>query len=369
MISARKKVLIAIGDVASGHRVPAIAIRDAIENLYPGRVTIEIVDFFQSRDPSPLSGGSAKTVRLMATNRFLSSINSAFWTLSNSRLFHPCEKSFIRKRCGNCYYDILRQKAPDLLITLHPYLSELLGKWRSALSFQHAAVVLELGTPMRASASNTFDLVVSPTELTTRRLRDMGVDVSRIITNLFPFQADLLLGRPRIEMVNELRLDAGKPIQLLTGGGISIAAMDDLLRQLVREERQIVILTGKDRAFSNSLRNIYSGYDSLRVIDFTDRVQDYYSVADLVIAKPGASTVMEMELLEKRCLLTFPAGPQEKGNLQYALQNPNFLHIGSSTSGVDALIEEVLSTSSVTTSRRKLGETKELAAHCLSLIL
>lgn len=364
-----KKIVIAIGDVGAGHRVPANAIRQAIETLHPGLFHIEIIDFFRIRDPSPLPGGSEATIRSTSKKGFLNRINSGFWHLSNSRWLHPFERHFVRRRCANDYLEMLRREAPDLLITLHPYLSELLGIWRGELGFRHVAVLLELGSPMRASASSTFDLAVSPTESATQRLCQMGAPRSRIATGLFPFRPSLLSCRSRAEMAKELNLDPDKPVFLLCGGGISIASSSKLLKMLTVAGRQVVVLCGKDQRFLDSFRESFPESRSVRAIGFTDRVQDYYSLADLVITKPGASSVIEMELLGKRCLLTAPVGPQERGNLDYALQNPNFRYIGHSHTFLDSAIETMLLSPPSFSSRRRTSEPEELAARCLSLVL
>lgn len=363
-----RKIVIAIEDVAAGHRVPAIAIQEAIESLHPGQFEIEIVDFLKYRDPSPLPGGSEGSVRVTSTNNFLNSVNSAFWHLSNSRLFHPYERHFIQKRCGNHYRDLIKRKAPNLLISVHPYLSELLGSWREDLSFQHAAIVLELGTPMRSSATDTFDLLVCPTELAAQRLRRMGTPDTKIVKGLFPFQSGLSSARSRSEMANELGLNPAKPILLLTGGGVSTASVAKHLDSLDLRHFQIVVLSGKDERFTETLRQNYVENETVRIVRFTNRIMDFYALADLVIAKPGASTVMEMELLSKRCLLTSPAGPQENGNVEYALQSPNFRYIGRSSRHFDTIIEDMLVSPPTSDSRRRQEETEELATRCLSLI-
>ena len=362
------KILIAVGDVAAGHSVPAAAIKQAIQTLHPERYKIEVVDFFQYRDPFPFKGGSAASVRITSTNPFLKQLNAAFWHLSNSRLIHPFERLFIQKRCGRHYYELLRGKAPDLLITVHPYLSEILGQWRDLLNFQHAAVVLELGTPMRSSASNSFDLAISPTATTTRRLCQMGVPESKIKTGLFPFHPRFCSSRSRNETAGELGLNPGKPVILISGGGISTASMTRQIRELTSQDRQVIILAGKDRYFCDAIRKEYAECDSVRVIGFTDQVQDYFALADIVVAKPGASTVMEMEVLGKPCLLTFPAGPQERGNLEYALQNPSFRYAGRFSTRIESSIRDLLEASPNAASRRRLEETGELVTQCLSLI-
>ena len=62
MAKNSKRILIAVGDVAAGHRVPAVAIQQAVNTLHPGSYDIEVVGFFQYRDPFPFTGGSAASL-------------------------------------------------------------------------------------------------------------------------------------------------------------------------------------------------------------------------------------------------------------------------------------------------------------------
>lgn len=368
MAPPRSRILIAIGDVGAGHRVPAAAIRDVIETLHPGRYEVTLVDFFSFRDPSPFPGGSESSVRATSRSAWLSRLNRTFWHLSNSRAFHPFERTFVKQRCARNYFSLLRERSPDLLITVHPYLSELLGPWRDQLGFRHASVILELGTPMRSSASDSFDLAFSPTQETTTQLHRMGAPEKKIVTGLFPFRPDLLTVRSREEVAEELGFDPALPTLLLCGGGSSIAAMRDAITRLVRAGRQLLIATGNNTAFAEKIRRDFPDSRLVKTVGFVENIQDYYALADLIIAKPGASTVMEIGVHGRPCLLTAPVGPQEDGNVRYALRNPRFRLAGSFSPSFDHLVEEMLDSRHGSKTRRRIGETTEIVRRSLSLL-
>ena len=78
------------------------------------------------------------------------------------------------------------------------------------------------------------------------------------------------------------------------------------------------------------------------VQDFTDSVLELFSIVDVIIAKPGANTVLEIEKVGQRGIFTEPVGYQEVGNVDYLVKNPNFVYIGSDYSSIQKRIEEVL---------------------------
>ncbi|MFA5623299.1 MAG: hypothetical protein WC981_03665, partial [Candidatus Dojkabacteria bacterium] len=60
------------------------------------------------------------------------------------------------------------------------------------------------------------------------------------------------------------------------------------------------------------------------------------------IAKPGPATLLEIERLGKKAIFTRPVGYQEWGNVEYLLQNPNFIYIGNEYNLIEGEIKELL---------------------------
>lgn len=71
------------------------------------------------------------------------------------------------------------------------------------------------------------------------------------------------------------------------------------------------------------------------------------SILDIVIAKPGPATILELQRLNKKVIFTAPIGYQEYGNVDYLLKNPNFRYVGKEYCKLKKVIEELLNSDTV----------------------
>ena len=103
----------------------------------------------------------------------------------------------------------------------------------------------------------------------------------------------------KAESLKTFGLTNKKPVILVTGGSLGAKAINDSLRGALDEllkKYQILHICGK-----GNLSGIQkSGY---REIEFTDKMENAFAVADICISRAGANTVFEMASLKKPMLL------------------------------------------------------------------
>lgn len=92
---------------------------------------------------------------------------------------------------------------------------------------------------------------------------------------------------------------SSKPTILVTGGSQGAKYINDFILEnanRILTKYNIIIIGGK--TIDKSIKK-----DGLTIIDFTSRMQDYYSKADIVIARAGATTIAEIIALNKKAIL------------------------------------------------------------------
>lgn len=340
----RQKIVLAIGDVGGGHRSCAIALQQAILERFGDAYEVVIDDFFAIVDPSPL-GDSNHAQRLFARYPLLKRlVNDPVWHLGNTRLGHWLTERYVLRRTLSAYRARIERHAPDLVVSIHPYLSMTLGAIkRHGGTFRYAVVVVDLASLLRGWADPEAELVVSPTEAASQALRAYGVEGSRIVDPLFPLSLALRHIAPRGLTLGGLGLDPAVPTLLLTGGGGGGRALTRSLAHLVRDrDHQIIVVCGKDEALLAELRALYRAANRLRVLGFVTNLPDYFAAADVVISKPGPSTILELEAVGTKTILTGDLGPQEVGNVRFALARPLVRHIGNDWRKLPAALDELL---------------------------
>jgi len=340
----RRTILLAIGDVGAGHRRPATVLAHAIQERFGDAFDVVVDDFFAVVDPSPL-GDSNRAQRLFARYDLLKRlVNDPVWHLGNTRLGHALTERYVLRRTLRAYTARLERHAPDLVVSIHPYLSMTLAAIkRRGGAFRYAVVVIDLASLLRGWADPEAELVVSPSEEATSALVAYGVDRSRIVAPLFPLAQGACTTVPRDATLRALELTPGIRTVLISGGGNGGRAFVRPLERLARrQDRQLIVAVGKDEALARDLRAHYRGVRNVRILGFVPDLPNYFAAADVVVAKPGPSTILELEVLAKRTVLTGDLGPQEVGNIRFALRRPLVRSIGRDWRKLPAVIDELL---------------------------
>lgn len=110
----------------------------------------------------------------------------------------------------------------------------------------------------------------------------------------FPLKKNLFSGDKR-RVIGALGLDAAKKTVLVTGGSLGSVALNNVLRDALPsllKSCNVIHLTGKGKENCGK----FKGYFPL---EFTDKMEDFYAAADIVISRCGAGALAEISILKK----------------------------------------------------------------------
>ncbi len=198
---------------------------------------------------------------------------------------------------------IIRDFKPDVGVGV--------GGYASGAAMKVAA---QMGIPILLQEQNGFAGV------TNKLLRK---DAAKIcvaydgMERFFPKEKIILTGNPvrqnlktgnRQEALEYFRLKEDKPILLIIGGSLGARTINQsviaCLSQIKESGIQVVWQTGKN--YIEDCRKALAdaeGSESIYLSDFVTRMDLAFAVADLVISRAGASSISELELLGKPCIL------------------------------------------------------------------
>jgi UDP-N-acetylglucosamine--N-acetylmuramyl-(pentapeptide) pyrophosphoryl-undecaprenol N-acetylglucosamine transferase len=134
----------------------------------------------------------------------------------------------------------------------------------------------------------------------------------------FPADKIILTGNPirqdiqkienkKQEALNHFQLNSTKKTLLVIGGSLGARtinlAIGNGLEQLAKNEIQLIWQTGKN--FIETAREKCNAYEqaNIHAFDFISRMDLAYAAADVVISRAGASSVSELCVAEKACIL------------------------------------------------------------------
>ena len=121
-----------------------------------------------------------------------------------------------------------------------------------------------------------------------------------------PVRADILnIEGKKSEAVKFFGLDENKKTVLVVGGSLGARTINlsilNKLAQFKDKNVQLIWQTGK--AFYTQAVEAASGYENIKVYDFITKMDLAFAVAEVVISRAGASTISELCIAGKPCLL------------------------------------------------------------------
>lgn len=366
-----KKILIAIGDVGNGHRSGANALTESFNQLYPD-IEVKTVDVFKLSNLWPYKE-TDELYKTMSKSKPLETINNTVFKITNTKYLYDVFTNYNVTQLYDTTLQLLKEEKPDLVISVHPIVSMVLERMRDDIEFLSVVVITDLITLYRGWADKNADLVFSPTTEAVKTLTEFGVNSNRIIYPLFPINPKLKNYREKSEVLKELGFDANKQTILITAGGAGIGSLAGSIENLSkREDLQLIIITGKVEDYRIKLTEKYKDNKRIKVFGYINNIQDYLNASDIIVGKPGPATILEIELFDKKAVLTRKIGEQEIGNIDYAVRNPKFRYIGDDGKKLESAVFELLNMSvpeSSTFRRRSFEESNLIVKDIYKLLI
>ena len=132
----------------------------------------------------------------------------------------------------------------------------------------------------------------------------------------FPAEAIVLTGNPvrvaltecaltRKEACEALGFDPEKPLLFVTGGSLGARTINQSVEVALKQfdEAGIQVLWQTGKLYADECGKVAEGYPLVKAMPFIGDMATAYRAADLVVARAGAGTISELELLGKPAIL------------------------------------------------------------------
>jgi processive 1,2-diacylglycerol beta-glucosyltransferase len=115
-----------------------------------------------------------------------------------------------------------------------------------------------------------------------------------------------------------------RPVVLQLAGGFGVGPIAKLFGSLLDIETpiQLIVITGRNEAAKSQLEAVTPPQrHAVKVLGFTDRIDELMAVADLVVSKPGGLTTSETLARGAVMVIVNPIPGQESRNSDFLLEN------------------------------------------------
>ncbi len=316
----RPKILILTTSLGGGHTAAAKAIAAAIEQVFPGRFEVKVLD-------------ALKEAKLVVS---LDKIFVPFYTQSVRNLKGYPYKAFyaatdssheiMRKLLATVFKTdaeaILRREDPDLVISTFWFIGYAVAlavkgqPWPKKVKV--VSLITDSGDVHKMWLMSNEDAVLVSTPETIEFAAALGAPKEIMHYLGFPLDARFANLPHRLEVRRKLGLDPRKFTVLLTGGGLGLnRKLLSVARLLAKTKTgaQFVYVTGQDKATQTRLERL-KFIDSTAVLGFVGNMPELLAAADLVVGKAGWISLCEAFAAKRPVVVIDMVPGQEEPNAQ-----------------------------------------------------
>jgi len=285
------KVLITYASAGAGHQKVAEAIFDYLQANRKD-LKLELVDILPYANPF---------FRFLYHRGYLLLVNQAtwlwrflFWFTGLKPARGICRKISIITNYLSCldFIRFLKNENFDFIISTHFLNSELASglKIKNKINSKLVTVITDFGVhPFWVSESTDIYAVAS--EFTRAELLKADVKEETIKVTGIPANPKFNSERNRQGLARKLGLDPEKFTVLLITGSFGLGPLEKIAENL-NDKAQVLVVCAKNYSLYSRLEK--KNLDNVKVYGFVNNTHELMAVSDVIVTKPGGSSIAEL---------------------------------------------------------------------------
>ncbi len=324
---ATKRILMTMVEVGAGHKAPAYAVKQALEDRYPGTYTVDVVDLAKqagaSKNDDQLKTMWSIGLRFPILARIL---DLGIGVLHPFSLVYP--RVFLREFMKKSAL-YLNSYMPDLVFSTYTFCSTaaVMARRKSGAAYKIVTYVVDPFDGYSWWAEKDVDQFFVASEESSVLLQKHGIDKAKIRITHFPIHKSFLsIGKTKEEIAQAYPLHPGKRIMLATEGGFGIGNVWKFVKALFEASLpyNVLFVCGRNEKRYLELKEYVAGHSSetnLIPLSYVGNMNELHCLADFVIGKAGASTLFESLLQNNPIIFTDWATYNDKKLIDFALHH------------------------------------------------
>ena len=236
------------------------------------------------------------------------------------RLRLAVEKLNLKKFC-----DLMEEGNWDIVVNTHFLPAEIIASLRrdGKLSVPQITVTTDFETH-RLWVNQPCERYTSATEEGAAYLRHWAVPAESVVVTGIPIHPVFSQPKDRNECLKRQGLFGDRPLILQLAGGFGVGPIEKLFRGVLQVEipMEIVVVAGRNEQVKHELEQVQvPSCHRVKVLGFTDQIDELMAAADVVVSKPGGLTTSEVLARGAAMAIVNPIPGQESRNSDYLLEN------------------------------------------------
>jgi UDP-N-acetylglucosamine:LPS N-acetylglucosamine transferase len=322
-----KKIHFAMIEAGGGHKTPALAVVEALEELFPGKYQIKVLDFMKDLGCTDLDDAHKKLWKYLLKHPDLTKGIQAFDFITgpvNIQIY----KLFL-DRVAKYVMRYLYNEKPDLVFSTHYF---------NTMSIAHIRKTYEIGPILINYLTEIFDFdsywylknvdhyIVASKQAEKKLLKKK---FPRDKLHLFPYpvrRSFFEIKRSKTEILDSLGLDNCQKTLLVTLGSEGIGSIYRMIEALVKKSfpLNVIAVAGKNDQLRQQLERDFGSQDQkTRVValGFQEHINELIYASDFCFIKPGPATTWEVLSMKKPIIFFESAQLSENPNIKFVVDN------------------------------------------------
>lgn len=322
-----KKIMIFYGSYGGGHLSAARSIKEYIEKNYKDS-EIAMVDCMEYIN---------KVINKVTTTAYSEFAKKAPWAWGH--LYKKSEHGVIAKISTDSnklmaykLNKLLQEFEPDYVISTHPFSSQMCAylKKKNKIHFKLATIMTDYAPHDQwLLYPEEVDYFFVAHNGMRDELINKGISKAKVYATGIPLSNKFLEHYNKQDILDSLGLKQGKKrILFFAGGeyGLGKNKTFEILKTLAEDfhDLQIIAIAGKNKNMKEKFEQVVedtSRHDSIKILDYTNRVPELMSISDLVVTKPGGLTTTESLASGLPIIVINPIPGQEEENAEFLEKN------------------------------------------------
>ena len=315
-----KRFLFLFSDTGGGHRSAAEAISEALQLEYPDLpLEIEMIDILREYGTllfkyapnqypyimkAPLMWEAGYDI--LNKPRRVRTISDALWPALRRSL-----------------HSLLTDHPSDLIVSVHPLPNMAMLRAMGKKHRTYATVVTDMVSTHALWYEPKADLVIVPTQAAFDRGLELGMRPDRMEVIGMPVGDRFCqpVGDRAVHRA-KLNLPEGQPTILIVGGGEGMGPLEAVVRGIsdANLNASLVVIAGRNQELRQQLET--SAWNiPVKVYGYVRNMPELMRAADILITKAGPGSISEGFLAGLPLILYHYLPGQEKGNVDYVVNN------------------------------------------------
>ncbi len=323
-----KKILIVSLSAGAGHVRAATALRHTAQKYF-SEFTVEYIDMADYIS-TPLRKTITDTYDFLVKK--MPGVWGYIYQRANSKknlhrlytLTDPIRNLSVKK-----FFQYIEESKPDLIITTHSFPAQVIRRSHESYSGIPLGVVITDYALHKFWLIDRVDWYFASCARVKNELLLQGVQSEHVFQTGIPVDPVFFENKNVLELKRKYQISPEDKVLLLLSGGQGMVRLDKIVIDLQKKWQQktrltVITIAGSNEKLQKSLDKLKKHNKNLqvdiRVVGWTESIDEYMRVADLVVTKSGGLTTTECLTLKKFMVITRPVPGQEEENAQFILE-------------------------------------------------